>query len=185
MKRVIKTPMLIWSTVSRDLEILWNHLMDDGWTGFVPWMHSRDAPATVQFIKYGISGVVATLFQLGIAVVLGSTLFPTFEGLVGESIPDLLRERNLKIANLLAFPFANMVAYYVNVLWVFTPGRHSRWREFWLFTGVSALSFGAGLFGGPKLIGWFGVPSGVAQAGFIVTSALVNFVCRKFLVFSK
>ncbi|MFV1995411.1 MAG: GtrA family protein [Verrucomicrobiales bacterium] len=183
MKRLFRTPQLIWRTVSGDLEALWNHLLEDGWLGFVPWLNSRDAPATIQFLKYGVSGGLATFVNVAIVVVLGVTLLPVFPGLIGESIPDPVRETNMKIANLIAFPFANFAAYYLNVLWVFTPGRHSRWKEFWLFTLISAISFGAGMFGGPELIGWFGAPSWVAQAGFVVTAALVNFVCRKFLVF--
>ncbi len=103
----------------------------------------------------------------------------------GAPITDALRERNLIIANAIAFPFSNSAAYFLNVRWVFTQGRHHPVREFLLFTLISGCSFFAGLLGGPKLIGWFGVPSLVAQASFMITSALVNFVCRKFLVFAK
>lgn len=185
MKRIARAPRVVWSTVERDLQALWDHLMEHGWDGFASWLHSREAPATVQFLKYGICGVLATLVNIVIVVIAGATVLPTFPGLVGEPIPDATREINLKLANLVAFPIANFAAYYLNVFWVFTQGRHSRWKEFWLFTLVSAISFAAGLVGGPMLIGWFGVPSWVAQAGFVVTSALVNFVCRKFLVFLK
>lgn len=171
------------NTVIKDVKRIRIMFREEGMKKTLSVLHSRNAPATFQFVKYAFCGVIATVVQLGIAVALGATLFPTFEGLVGHEIPDQIREINLKISNLIAFPFANLAAYFLNSLWVFTPGRHSKWKEFWLFTVISAISFGAGLFGGPELIGWFGIPSWAAQIGFMVTSALVNFVCRKFFVF--
>ena len=64
-------------------------------------------------------------------------------------------------------------------------GRHSRVREFTFFTLIAFASFCAGLFGGPFLIHKFGINSHLSQVGLVVTSALVNFVCRKFLVFKR
>jgi putative flippase GtrA len=171
------------NTMVSDIKQIWAMFREEGFRRTLAVLHSREAPATFQFVKYALCGVIATVVQLTITIVLGSTVFPTFEGLVGHDIPDHIREINLIYANLVAFPFANLAAYLLNALWVFTPGRHSKWKEFSLFTVISGISFGAGLFGGPELIGWFGVPSWFAQIGFIVTSALVNFVCRKFLVF--
>ncbi len=185
MKRIAKAPQLIVETFRRDLMVMWDHLMDDGWPGFFPWMVSKEAPPIVQFAKYALFGAVTTVVHNVIVVALGCTVLPAFPGLMGEPIPTELRQHHLLLANLIAFPVGNVVAYLGNVMWVFTPGRHSKWREFWLFTGIAAFSFGVGLFGGPILIGWFGISSGLAQIGLIVTSALVNFVCRKFLVFSK
>jgi putative flippase GtrA len=173
------------NAVLGDIRQIWEIFRKEGLKRTLSALHSRDAPVTFQFVKYAFCGVIASVVQLGIAILIGSTWFPTFEGIVGYDIPDHTREINLKIANLIAFPFANLAAYLLNVLWVFTPGRHSKTKEFCLFTLVSAISFGTGLFGGPELIGWFGIPSWAAQIGFMVTSALVNFVCRKFLVFQK
>ncbi|NNE92056.1 MAG: GtrA family protein [Verrucomicrobiales bacterium] len=172
--------------VFTDLKTVWTHFRKNGLRETFRLINSREAPGFVQFCKYGTCGVLATVVQLGVAVAIGATeWFPAFEGLVGRDIPDDIREYNLKICNLIAFPFSNLAAYYLNTLWVFTPGRHSKWKEFWLFTLISGISFGAGLFGGPELIGWFGIPSWAAQLGFVITSALVNFVCRKFLIFLK
>ncbi|MCB1235856.1 MAG: GtrA family protein [Verrucomicrobiae bacterium] len=159
--------------------------MDRGWGDTLDWLHSRDAPPTAQFLKYAVCGGVAVVVQLIIVILLGNSVLPAFESAAHPELTPALRETNLKWVNLIAFPFANFAAYFLNVYWVFTPGRHSRWREFWLFTLVSAISFGAGMFGGPELIGWFGVPSWFAQIGFMVTSALVNFVCRKFFIFER
>jgi putative flippase GtrA len=105
---------------------------------------------------------------------------PAFEGLPQQELAH-----NQIMANVVALALSNMVAYVTNVLWVFTGGRHNRWIEFGLFTLVNAVSGLAGIFAGPFLrvhlpIGWT-----VAQAALIITSTLVNFVCRKFLVFQR
>ncbi|MEM7699077.1 MAG: GtrA family protein [Verrucomicrobiota bacterium] len=109
------------------------------------------------------------------------TLFPVTED-SGLDSPAL--RANLIKANLAAFFFGNVFAYLMNAWLVFTPGRHSRLREFAIFTAIALLSFSLGLFGGPF---FFGEGSSVvlAQAGFTVTSAVVNFLCRKFLVFQR
>lgn len=144
------------------------------------FMH-RDAHPMLQFIKYGACGAISTIILLAIAISLNHTVLPAY----GPELSDSLRERNNTIANIIAFPIANTAAYILNVLWVFTPGRHSKWVEFSIFTAVSIFSFGAGLILGPKLIGWFGVPTGVAQLSLTVTSALVNYLARKLVVFEK
>ena len=184
-KLTIRLMRTIYETVSKDVRTVGDGLLEHGWSDTLSWLHSRDAPGTVQFMKYVLCGLAATFITLVIVIALGATVLPAFDGLVGYEIPKEQRQFNLTLANLISFPFANVVVYFLNVFWVFTPGRHSRWREFWLFTSISAVSFGAGLFGGPLLIGWFNIPSWSAQLGFMVTSALVNFACRKFLIFEK
>ena len=71
------------------------------------------------------------------------------------------------------------------LIWVFTGGRHNRFREFLLFTLVSSFSFSAGLVGGPQLIRWFGISTHLAQASFVASSAMVNFIVRKLFVFQR
>jgi putative flippase GtrA len=95
-----------------------------------------------------------------------------------------LKQRHALISNLFAFPPAATVNYFFNIAFVFTTGRHSRLREFALFILVSLLSFAAGLFCGPFLISR-GLDPWLAQGGLMVSSALVNFLCRKFLVFLR
>lgn len=151
------------------------------------WLLTRDAPVFVQFAKYGVCGVVGTVVLFAITMGLSATVIPAFEGMIvdGEPITDDLRQRNLVINNLIAFPVANLATYILNAQLVFTPGRHSRAMEFGIFTLVAAIGFLAGLFGGPLLISRFGIPTVAAQGSLVVTSALVNYVCRKFLVFSR
>ncbi len=151
------------------------------------WFLSRDAPLFVQFAKYGASGVISTLLLLAVVMTLSATAIPAMDWSLidGEPITDAVRQRNLVVNNLIAFPISNLSAYLLNIWLVFTPGRHSKKVEFGFFTLVSGISFCAGLFGGPLLIKSFGIPTIAAQFSFVITSALVNFLCRKFLIFQK
>jgi putative flippase GtrA len=153
----------------------------------VGWINSKESPGLIQFVKYGICGIASTIVVLGLWKLLGSTILPCFTGMEladGSLIDEATRKRNNILVNLIAFMPANFVAFFLNVLWVFEPGRHSKLKEFSLFTLISGFSFGAGVIGGPELlIGVFGLPSIVSQLGLVVTSALVNFVCRKMFIF--
>ena len=170
--------------IRSDLAAILDHLKENGMRETVAWLRSTDAPVTAQFGKYALSGVASTVIQIGLFTWLSHTWFPAHDYLVEGGLPDELKERNAIISNLIAFPFSNLSAYLLNVWFVFTPGRHNKWLEFLLFTLISFVSFGSGLFGGPLLISR-GLNPWIAQFGFMITSALVNFVCRKFLVFAK
>lgn len=146
-------------------------------------INSKDAHPLIQFGKYGFCGVVATVVQLGIFYAFCLTLFPA--ALDHHDVSDAVRRNNAIYANLCGFPISNTIAYLTNALWVFTGGRHHRVKEFLLFTLVSGISFGAGLAGGPQLIKWFGLNTHLAQGSMVVTSALVNYVLRKFFIFQK
>jgi len=177
------------------------HLIDllrQAWTFFrtndnatvVRAILSREAHPIIQFGKYGFCGVLAVA-----ALVLGVMFFgqwipivePSEEALANGASPlgDNLRAKNNVIANILAFPLSNLVAYGLNILFVFESGRHSRIKEFFMFTGVSFFSFMVGLLGGPFLISYFGIATALSQIGLVVTSTMVNFVCRKFLIFKN
>lgn len=153
----------------------------------IGWLISRDAPVSVQFVKYGLCGVVSTIALLAIVFPLSHWVIPAADGMIidGVEISDATRQRNLIINNFIAFPVANGVAYFLNTWLVFTPGRHSRLYEFTIFTLIAAISFGAGLLVGPMLIKSLGISSILAQGFLVVTSAVVNFLCRKFLVFLR
>ncbi len=167
-----------------DAGLLWNHARDHGWRETFLWLKSPDTPVTFQFLKYAALGVFTTFVHVGLFTWFSHTWFPAHDYLVEGGIPDSLKERNAILSNLLAFPLAAIFNYVVNVLFVFKSGRHSRLREFLLFIGISFLSFGVGLLSGPLLISR-GLDPWIAQGGLVVTSALLNFVCRKFIVFLK
>ena len=112
-----------------------------------------------------------------------------------EAIDDLssfkrkeIRQRHIMINNTIAFLTSGFVAYFLNVMFVFTPGRHAKWMEVFLFILVSAVSYVGGYAAVQLIFNWFGdgrLLSVFANFGFAFASALVNFVCRKFLIFAK
>lgn len=149
------------------------------------YVKSKDAHPIIQFVKYGICGGMATFVTLGTWLILSRWVNPALDGMIvdGQPISDQMRFRNSTINNAIAFVPGNLAAYLSNAVWVFHGGRHSRLREFVYFTAVSGISFGAGLIGGPLLIKWFGIATWLSQLSLIITSVLVNYVCRKFIVF--
>jgi putative flippase GtrA len=77
------------------------------------------------------------------------------------------------------------VAYTLNRKWVFTPGRHSAMYEFLFFTLVNmpgALSGGLVSYLVTAKLGW---PAWAALIGFVLPNVLINFACRKLLIFQK
>jgi putative flippase GtrA len=129
-------------------------------------------------------GACSTVVHLVIFTIASHTIFPSHDYLGVEGLDDALKEKHAIWSNLIAFPFSNLFAYFTNVRFVFTTGRHSRAQEIGLFSLISFVSFFAGLMSGPILISR-GLNPWLAQFGFLVASALVNFVSRKFLVFSR
>ena len=154
---------------------------------FLAHFNSKEAHPFLQLIKYGICGVGATILHNGLVAYLSYYVYPAVDGMIvdGAPITDTLRANNLFLNNLIAFPIGCIFAYVTNVMWVFTPGKHSRLWEMILFFGIATIGFIAGVMGGPMLIKWFGISSALSQLAFVFTSFLVNFICRKFLIFHK
>ncbi len=148
---------------------------------------SRDAHPFVQLVKYGLCGIAATIAHQSIFFALSYTIIPAGDGMMVDGLPITNETRywNGVVNNAIAFFPVVVFVYALNVRWVFSPGRHSRTKEFLLFTGVAAIGNAAGIVGGPMLIKWFGIPTWMAQGTFVVTSFLVNFLCRKFLIFQR
>jgi len=197
--------MAIKATI-RQVREIWTHFREHGLRDTLRWFHSKEAPGIVQFGKYGVAGVIATVVSQGIWLALSCTWFPAFtaeemEGyrrflaaihidlppleIEGLELTDDERARNSTIANVIGWFFGNIVAYLVNVWWVFEGGRHHRVLEFVFFTVISGFSTLAGIAAGPLLIKLFGISTGLSQLSLLVTAVLVNYVCRKFFVFSR
>ena len=145
------------------------------------WILGRDAPVIVQFIKYGFCGCVALLVYLTVVFLL----VRAFPERVSDLLDDGVRAVNLNIFQAIAFVPSNVVAYLLNRAFVFTPGRHPTHREFTLFVIVAVVSSGVGLLATDILVRLFSAPNWTGTASSVVSSALMNFVCRKFLVFAK
>jgi putative flippase GtrA len=146
---------------------------------------SRDAHPLIQFFKYALCGAAAAITHNGILAVLSVTIFPAGKGMIvdGMVLDEAVRNTNLIINNTLAWPFGSLVAYYLNILFVFTAGRHSKLMEFLLFMVVSAVGFFPGILVVNWLAGHLHLSSTLAQLGFILTSVMVNFLSRKFIIF--
>jgi len=160
-------------------------LRENNWRAIFARMNARDTHPLIQFVKYGICGVIATVAHNGSVALLTLLWLPAAKGMLVNGVPldDATRASNLELANIIAFPAGVVVAYITNVLWVFTTGKHSRAKEFALFAFVSALGFFPGLLVVDWLAHHLGMPSVVAQLGFIITSVMVNFLSRKFIIF--
>lgn len=161
------------------LKTAWRFVLENDFATIWRTLISRDAHPLLQFAKYGFCGVSAMIVHQTIWAACSTWLYPALD----NSIPQETRALNSTINNGIAFCFSNVFAYLTNVAWVFTPGRHNRWKEFFYFTLAGTVGFVAGLTAGPYLIHQYGINSIAAQGSLVVASVLVNFVCRKFFVF--
>lgn len=94
-----------------------------------------------------------------------------------------VRERNYVINRCLVFLLSNFTAYVLNRLWVFKPGRHSGHLEITLFYVVAIVSFTLGTSLGWGLIAWFGISTTDAYLANLLSAVMINYVCRKYIVF--
>ncbi|HEY7317923.1 MAG TPA: GtrA family protein [Candidatus Binatia bacterium] len=147
----------------------------------------------VQFIKYGISGAIATTTHILVFHLAAWKLFfalqanDWFVKLLKVPIPKLdnaTRSRNSMKANGLAFVISNLVAYLINIYWVFVPGRYPWVEEIILFYLVSgaAIVIGTGLM--VFLIRRFGMLTTHAFGANIFAALMINYAMRKFFIFS-
>ena len=164
--------------IFREISAAWTFFRQEG---FKTTLLSRDTPFLIQFGKYGVCGVLS-VFVLLTVVWLGRALFPAS---FTENLPEATRATHNTILHFIAFVPSNVTAYLLNRWLVFTPGKHTVSREFWLFTLISLISFALGQVLPQWLVRDFGVANAIADLSFIISSALVNFSCRKLLVFEK
>ena len=155
------------------------------------WL-SHDAPPLVQFAKYVCVGAVATAVNFVVAEACAATIIPCLSGndvlvrhlgLTPADVAESVRAMRAIYCNVIGFVVANLLCWLLNRAFVFRPGRH-RWPvELALFFGGSAVSvmIGSGVIG--VLIWLRGVQTTWAFIANIVTSVLVNYAVRKFVVF--
>jgi putative flippase GtrA len=143
--------------------------------------NGKDAHPLLQFVKYGFCGLLAVAIHNVVFGILSYWINPAIDDSLGDSVRAIRATAN----NCIAFVFSNCAAYFTNVKWVFVQGRHKPLKEFLIFSAVSSLSFGAGLLLVPFLITGFSAQTWIAQGAFVATSALVNYVSRKFFVFQR
>ena len=164
--------------ILREISKAWNFFREKG---VKETLLSREAPFLIQFGKYGVCGVISVIVLL-LVTWAARQIHPSAFALTlnpGE------RSFNNSVIQFIAFVPSNLTAYALNRWLVFTPGRHSAKMELTLFTIISLISFSLGLVLPIWLVNTYNVPNGAADLSFVISSALVNFVCRKFFVFEK
>ncbi|MGC6564210.1 MAG: GtrA family protein [Akkermansiaceae bacterium] len=164
--------------IIRETSRAWSYLRE---RGLKKTLLARDAPFLIQFGKYGLCGVVSVVVLIAVTN-LSRILFPEHFAM---DLPQGTRAFNNSVVQFIAFVPSNFTAYALNRWLVFTPGRHGVRTELTLFTIISLISFSLGLILPVWLVKSFNVPNGIADISFVVSSALVNFACRKFFVFEK
>jgi putative flippase GtrA len=152
----------------------------------------REHTPFVQFIKYGISGAIATGVHIGLFYVCAYKLMPALSAqdpvvqalhLNVVPVSDTVRARNSMIDNGLVFIVSNLTAYLLNIFWVFKSGRHHWLIEIGLFYLVSGIS----VVIGSSVMGWlinhFGMLTTLAFGANVIVSFMINYVLRKFVIF--
>ena len=154
----------------------------------------RKASPLVQFIKYVISGGVAVLVNMVMFYILAWLILPALgpedpvvkiTGLTVLPLDDAVRAQRAVINNCIAFLFANLVAYLLNIYWVFEPGRHHKVIEISLFYAVSGMSFALGTTLMWMLINYLSFTTTIAFGAELVSAVLINFAMRKFVIFKR
>lgn len=147
----------------------------------------------IQFIKYALAGGLATVTHILVFHLSAWKLFPALQdrdhfvrmlGVRLDPIDESLRARNSMISNTVAFLVSNMVAYILNIIWVFEPGRHPFIIEIALFYAVSGISILIGTVLMGFLIKRFSMLTTYAFVANIFTSVMINYAVRKFFIFN-
>jgi len=152
----------------------------------------RKSSPLIQFIKYSLAGGVAVLVHTIFFYLIAWLILPALNpedplvrltGLVVQPLDDTLRAHRAVIANCLAFIFSNLVAYLINIYWVFEPGRHHKVVEISMFYAVSGSSFAIGTALMWLLINFLAFTTTIAFGAELVSAALINFAMRKYVIF--
>ena len=151
-----------------------------------------EAGPLVQFVKYGISGGLATFVHIVIFHLVAWKIFPSLQekdlfvvilGITVTEVDVATRSLNAMLSNVVAFICSNMVAYIINVCWVFKQGRHNRFIEIGLFYLVSGVSVVIGTSMMGFLIRYYGMQTTYAFTANIVSAVMINYGMRKFYIF--
>jgi len=159
---------------------------------FIKKQLGHDAHPAVQFIKYGISGGLATAVHIITFFLCGYFLLPCLSqnditvkllGLTVPAISESVRAWHAGVCNALAFSVSNTFCYFLNRLFVFKPGRHHWVVEFLLFFAVSGISMVIGTAIQTFLITHQGMQTTLAFGANIICALLINYAMRKFVIF--
>lgn len=152
----------------------------------------RTAHPMGQFARYLLAGGLGTAIEIALFAVLAWRVFPALREdewavrlfhLTIEAISPAQRALNFAACISITFIVSNLAVYFINVCWVFVPGRHSRKKELLLFYGTALFAYLVGTALGSALIAWFGTTGTTAYVSLSAVSILINYVSRKFIIF--
>lgn len=155
---------------------------------------SRESGGLIQFVKYGVTGVLQVALSVVIFAALAWKAFPALTrdewvvrafGLGVAEVEAGRRAVNYAVAYTLTFVAVTYVGYVVSAAWVFEPGRHSRRREMELFFLASLASYIAATSLSSALIAGSGVGAGPAYLVSTAVSVAGNYLLRKFFIFKR
>ncbi|HEY5653245.1 MAG TPA: GtrA family protein [Pontiella sp.] len=147
-----------------------------------------------QIFKYVMCGCMAVIVDQVVFYLLAWRLLPCLRATdpvarllewVGFAVVEASEselKRNYWVIKAICFIAANAVVYTLNVLFVFTTGRHTRFIEVLLFFGSSLFQFLFIWLGG-ILITQFGWEVTYSNVTMLLTSLMINFIVRKKVVF--
>jgi putative flippase GtrA len=146
----------------------------------------------IQFFKYSFCGGCALAVDMIVFFLMAWLVFPALTekdlfvqlfNMQVEPIPEQVRSVNFIIGNGIAFMASNMTAYILNINFVFKAGKHSKLKELGLFYLVSGISVGIGVAMGVLLIEGFGLSTTTSYVAKAVSTTLINYAARKFIIF--
>lgn len=146
-----------------------------------------------QLVKYAISGGIATIIHILVFHLVAWKIFYALEAndwfikimkLPVRQISHRARARNAMKANAVAFISSTLVAYLIDIYWVFIPGRHHWLVEVSLFYLVSGVALAAATAVMVFLIRRFGMLTSHALGANIFAGAMINYAMRKFFIFA-
>jgi putative flippase GtrA len=153
----------------------------------------NDSGNLLQFIKYAISGCIATAAHITIFHLIAWKVFFALQPqdwfvkifkLPIKELDDATRSRNSMLSNGTAFLVSNLVAYLLNIYWVFVPGRYYWLVEIALFYLVSGVSIVIGTSVMGVLIRRFGMLTTYAFGANLIAALMINYAMRKFFIFN-
>ena len=159
----------------------------------IDFILAKSSGNLLQFIKYSLSGAVATAVHIAIFHLVAWKIFfalqpqDWFVKLLGFPMVDLddaTRSRNSMLSNGAAFLISNLVAYLLNIYWVFVPGRHHWIVEVGLFYLVSGTAIFIGTWMMGMLIRRFGMLTTYAFGANLFAALMINYAMRKFFIFN-
>ena len=140
--------------------------------------HSNTKQVILYTICGGISALIMTVIISGLNV-----LYPDYVD--QERLSQELVSQHTNVFNTIAFIPSSLVAFFTNRILVFGAGKHPIALEFLIYSMISTVSYLGGIKGSAWIVESLNTPSYIGSIIFGVSTAIINFFCRKFIIFRK